>query len=128
MRERRAIDGRLLAEQVRRLFGDVALPAIRARAVLWPVATWLLPVHLPIEDEQQELYLARAQALPAVPSPSDWRSVLHGRTQVERVQWTDEAHVIVLLRPVELSEEQVGLLRSDGWELASGDDRVASTD
>jgi hypothetical protein len=113
---------------VRRLFGDVALPAIRARAVLWPVATWLLPVHLPIEDEQQELYLARAQALPAVPSPSDWRSVLHGRTQVERVQWTDEAHVIVLLRPVELSEEQVGLLRSDGWELASGDDRVASTD
>jgi hypothetical protein len=108
---------------MRRLFGDVAFPAIRARAVLWPVATWLLPVHfLPSEDEQQELYLAKAQALPAVPSPNDWRSILHGRTQVERVQWTDEAHVIVLLRPVELSEEEVRRLRSDGWELAALDD------
>jgi hypothetical protein len=116
-------DGAVTEEQARRLFGDVALPAIRARAALWPVATWLLPVHLlTAQDDQQELYLAKAQALPTVPSPDDWRSLLHGRTQVERVQWTDEAQIIVLLRPVELSEEEVRRLRSDGWELAALND------
>ncbi len=88
-------------ERLRRLFGDVALPAIQARAVLWPVATWLLPVHLlPSRNgrvsSEQELYFAKQQALPCAPAADDWRSIAHGRTQVERVQWTEEGQVIVL--------------------------------
>jgi hypothetical protein len=112
-------------ERLRRLFGDVALPAIQARAALWPIATWLLPIHLTSRngpDSEQEVYLAKEQALPCAPAADDWRSIAHGRTQVDRVQWTEDAQVIVLLRPVELSKKDVRGLRSDGWEIASPDD------
>ena len=113
-------------EELRRLFGKVALPAIQARAALWPIATWLLPVYLlPIRNghtSSEELYLAKEQALPCAPAADDWRTIRHGRTQVERVQWTEDGQVIVLLKPVELSKEEVRLLRYDGWKLASPDD------
>ena len=97
------------------------LPAIQARAALWPLATWLLPVHLlPSRNgrgPEQELFLAKEQALPCAPAADDWRSIVHGRTQIERVQWPEDGQVIVMLKPVELTKKDVRSLRTDGWEI-----------
>ena len=72
------------------------------------------------------MYLAKEQALPCAPAANDWRSILHGRTQVDRAVWTENAQVIVLLKPVELSNKEVRLLRADGWEPTSLDDSAAN--